>query len=51
MCNAPVAISETATSIRRGAPELGQDTEGILIDELGYDWDDIGKLQEAGAIL
>lgn len=51
VCNFPVAFSETATSIRRGAPELGQDTEAILIDELGYDWDDIGQLQEAGAIL
>jgi crotonobetainyl-CoA:carnitine CoA-transferase CaiB-like acyl-CoA transferase len=51
VCNFPVAFSETETSIRRGAPELGQDTEAILIDELGYDWDDIGQLQEVGAIL
>ena len=51
VCNFPVAFSETATSIRKGAPELGQDTESILIDELGYDWDDIGQLQKAGAIL
>jgi len=31
------------------APELGQDTETILL-ELGYDWDRIASLKEAGAI-
>ena len=51
MCNFPVAFSETPASIRREAPELGQHTEAILIDELGYDWDDIQGLREAGAIL
>ncbi|MCH8826938.1 MAG: CoA transferase [Chloroflexi bacterium] len=51
MCNFPVAFSETPASIRREAPELGQHTEAILVDELGYDWDDIARFQEAGAIL
>ena len=51
MCNFPVAFSETPASIRREAPELGQHTEDILIDELGYDWEDIARFQEAGAIL
>lgn len=51
VCNFPVAFSETPTSIRREAPELGQHTETILVDELGYDWDDITRFQEAGAIL
>ena len=31
------------------APELGQNTEEIL-QELGYDWDRIGELKDAGAI-
>lgn len=51
VCNFPVTYSDTPTSIRRGAPELGQDTESILIDDLGYNWDDISQLQNAGAIL
>ena len=51
VCNFPVAYSETPTAIVRGAPELGQDTEAVLIDDLGYDWDDIARFQEAGAIL
>ena len=51
MCNHPNIYSETPASLWREAPELGQHTEQILIDELGYDWDDISELQEAGAIL
>ena len=51
MCNFPVAFSETPGSICREAPELGQHTEAILVDELGYDWDDIARFQEAWAIL
>ena len=51
VCNFPVAFSETPATIRSGAPELGEHTEAILIDELGYDWSDIGTFQEAGAIL
>ncbi|MCH8063682.1 MAG: CoA transferase [Chloroflexi bacterium] len=51
VCNFPVAFSETPAGVWKEAPELGQDTESILIDELGYDWDDIVKLQEAEAIL
>ena len=51
MCNHPNIYSETPAGIWREAPELGQHTEEILIDELGYDWDDIGELQNEGAIL
>ena len=51
MCNHPNIYSETPAGIWKEAPELGQHTEQILIDELGYDWDDISELQEAGAIL
>ena len=51
MCNFPVTFSETPAGVWKEAPELGQDTEALLIEELGYDWDDIGRLQEAGAIL
>jgi crotonobetainyl-CoA:carnitine CoA-transferase CaiB-like acyl-CoA transferase len=33
----------------RPAPELGADTEAIL-QELGYDWDRIGQLKDAGIV-
>ena len=45
----PVRYSETPHSIRSVAPELGQHTEEVLL-ELGYGWDDIVRLQDAGAI-
>ena len=51
VCNFPVAFSETPAGPRSGAPELGEHTEAILIDELGYDWPDITAFQNAGAIL
>ena len=50
MCNHPNIYSETPAGIWREAPELGQHTEEILVDELGYTWEDIGRLQEGGAI-
>ena len=51
MCNFPVNFSETPAGIWKEAPELGQDTESILIDEMGYSWNDITRLQESGSIL
>ena len=51
MCNHPNIYSETPAGIWREAPELGQHTEEVLIDELGYDWDEISLLKDAGAIL
>ncbi|MCI0440544.1 MAG: CoA transferase [Chloroflexi bacterium] len=51
MCNFPVTFSETPAGVWKEAPELGQDTEAILTEELGYSWEDITRLQEAGAIL
>jgi crotonobetainyl-CoA:carnitine CoA-transferase CaiB-like acyl-CoA transferase len=46
----PVGFSETPMSIRREAPEFGQHTEEILIDLLGYTWDDITRLKEEEVI-
>ncbi len=51
VCSFPVAYSETPASVRSGAPELGEHTEAILVDELGFDWSDIENFQNAGAIL
>jgi crotonobetainyl-CoA:carnitine CoA-transferase CaiB-like acyl-CoA transferase len=42
----PVQLSKTPGKVRAFAPELGQHTEEILIEVLGYTWDDIAKLRE-----
>ena len=51
MCSFPVTFSDTPASIWKEAPELGQDTESILIEELNYNWEDITELQNTGSIL
>lgn len=50
MVGVPWTFSETPGSVRMPAPQLGQHTEEILMDVLGYDWDRISKLREDGAI-
>jgi crotonobetainyl-CoA:carnitine CoA-transferase CaiB-like acyl-CoA transferase len=50
MVGLPVALSETPGSIRRVAPELGQHTEEVLVEVLGWDWDRIGELREKKVI-
>jgi len=46
----PVTFSETPASIMREAPEFGQHTEEVLIEILGYNWEEISKLREAEII-
>ena len=46
----PVRLSETPGSVRTPAPELGQHTEEVLLDVLGWDWDRIGALREKEVI-
>jgi len=48
--NCPVGLSETPGSVRAPAPELGQHTELLLTEELGYSWDDVAALREKGVI-
>lgn len=48
--NCPVTLSETPGEVRSPAPELGQNTELLLTEELGYSWDDIAGLRERGVI-
>jgi crotonobetainyl-CoA:carnitine CoA-transferase CaiB-like acyl-CoA transferase len=43
----PVVLSETPSRIQGVAPELGQDTETILLD-LGFSWADIERFHDAG---
>ncbi len=45
----PVQFDGQPPALRR-APEHGEDTE-MLLSELGYEWDDITALKEAGVIL
>jgi len=44
-----VQVDERPPSLRR-APELGQDTEVILL-ELGYEWERISQFKDAGIII
>jgi len=46
----PVRLGETPGSVRAPAPELGQHTEEVLLDVLGYDWERITALREQGVI-
>ena len=48
--SAPIKFQRTPGQVRRAAPELGQDTEAVLL-ESGYSWDDIQALKDAGAII
>jgi crotonobetainyl-CoA:carnitine CoA-transferase CaiB-like acyl-CoA transferase len=45
----PVQFDGQPPTLRR-APEHGEDTEALLL-ELGYGWEDIGALKEAGVVL
>ena len=44
---APVILSETPADPKAPAPEFGEHTEQVLVDVLGYSWDEVGKLREA----
>jgi len=46
----PIGLSETPGQVRALGPELGQDTERVLTETLGYSWEDVGRLKRAGAI-
>ncbi len=46
---APVRFSDTPAQPGALPPELGQHTEEILL-ELGFDWDAIGRLRDAGTV-
>jgi len=46
MLNLPMGLSRSTSEIRGTAPELGQHTEEILVDELGYSWDEVSVLRQ-----
>jgi crotonobetainyl-CoA:carnitine CoA-transferase CaiB-like acyl-CoA transferase len=47
----PVEFSKTPCSISNLVLELGQHTEEILTEELGYTWDQVTLLKDARVIL
>jgi crotonobetainyl-CoA:carnitine CoA-transferase CaiB-like acyl-CoA transferase len=49
MVGPAVQLSESPGRIERPAPEYGQHTEEVLL-EFGFDWDEIAKLKDCGAI-
>jgi len=50
MLGMPVKLSETPGDPRGYAPELGEQTETILTEMLGYTWDDVARLRDANVI-
>jgi crotonobetainyl-CoA:carnitine CoA-transferase CaiB-like acyl-CoA transferase len=47
----PWQFSKTPPKIKTTAPELGQHTEEVLVDLLGYTWDDLAAFKDKGIIL
>lgn len=43
----PLILSETPADPRAPAPEFGEHTEEVLVDMLGYSWEEVGKLRES----
>lgn len=46
----PLILSKTPADPKAPAPEFGEHTEQLLIDLLGYSWDDVAKLKEEEVI-
>ena len=46
---APFKLDQAPMTNYSSAPELGEHTE-LVLEELGYDWDAIAALKQAGAI-
>jgi crotonobetainyl-CoA:carnitine CoA-transferase CaiB-like acyl-CoA transferase len=46
----PVTLSKTPGEVNTLGPQLGQDTELLMMDLLGYEWDEIEAFKAAGAI-
>jgi len=46
----PIKLSATPGDPRGHAPELGEHTEVILTETLGYSWDDVARLREENVI-
>lgn len=47
----PVTLSKTPGEVRTLGPQLGQDTELLMMELLGYEWEEIEAFKASGAIL
>jgi formyl-CoA transferase len=47
----PWQFSKTPLTVRNTAPELGQHTEEVLTETLGYTWEEVEAFKEKGAII
>jgi crotonobetainyl-CoA:carnitine CoA-transferase CaiB-like acyl-CoA transferase len=50
-CGFPIKMSESELDVVSGCPELGQDTEAVLQELLGYDAGKMSQLRERGAVV
>jgi len=50
MLNLPIGLSQTPSRIAGAAPEFGQHTEQVLVDELGWSWERVAELKERQVI-
>jgi crotonobetainyl-CoA:carnitine CoA-transferase CaiB-like acyl-CoA transferase len=46
----PIKLSSTPGSVRTPPPELGEHTMGILMNDVGFDRDEIDRLRSAGVV-
>lgn len=46
----PLILSKTPANPKAPAPEFGEHTEQVLIDMLGYSWEDVARLKEEEVI-
>jgi crotonobetainyl-CoA:carnitine CoA-transferase CaiB-like acyl-CoA transferase len=49
LLNSPVQFNETPAKIKCAAPQVGVNTEEVLLDS-GYSWEELAKLKEDGVI-
>ena len=49
-CGIPWKFSRTQTTIRSAAPCIGQHTDEVMTQVLGYSNDDVAKLRAQGAL-
>jgi crotonobetainyl-CoA:carnitine CoA-transferase CaiB-like acyl-CoA transferase len=50
MVGFPLKFNKTPAQVSKSAPIFGQHTEEVLMDLLGYSWEDMGKLREQEVI-
>ena len=50
LANGADSVCIHGSTARECAPELGQHTELLMTELLGYSWDDVGALREKGVI-